>query len=97
MTNRSMPSEEYRRKLRERHVLEGFCLACSAVMLVLGVVFLLDIDRSLWVPETMVVLGGVLNFALAIRAALVKSWLLAAALLSGGCVCFGLLAWLNWT
>ena len=97
MTNRYLPSEEYRRKLRERHILEGFCLIDAAVMLILSVIFLLDIDRSLWVPETVVVLGGILNYALSIRAALVRLWLLTAGLLLAGCVCFGLLAWMNLT
>ena len=36
--------EEYKRKLRERHILEGFCLADAAVMLVLSVIFFFDIN-----------------------------------------------------
>lgn len=97
MTNRFVPSEEYRKKLHERHILEGFCLAAAGVMIVLSLVFLLDIDRSLWVPETIVVLGGILNYALAIRGTLAKAWLQSAGLFAAGCACFGLLAYLNWT
>ena len=96
MTNRYLPSEEYAKKLRERHVLEGICLVNAAAMLVLSGVFLLDIDRSLWVPETIVVLGGILNVTLAIRLILVRAWLMAAGLFLAGCACFALLAWINW-
>ena len=92
-----MPSEEYKKKLRERHILEGFCLVCAVAILALGAVYLLDIERSLWVLETIAVLGGIMNYALSIRAVLVRSWMLAAGLFLAGCVCFGLLAWLNWT
>ena len=97
MATRSMPSEEYKKKLRERHVLEGFCLVMAAVMFAMGAVYLLDIDRSLWVLQTIAVIGGILNFVLAIRAILTRSWLPAAGLFLTSCACFGLLAWLNLT
>ena len=97
MTNRFEPSEEYRRKLRDRHALEGFCLVDAGAMLILSVIFLLDIDRSLWVPEAVVVLGGVLNMSLSIRGVLARSWIQSLGLFLAGCVCFGLLAWMNWT
>ena len=92
-----MPSKEYKKKLRERHILEGFCLISAAAILALAAVYLLDIERSLWVLETIAVLGGIMNYALAVRAILVRSWMQAAGLFLAGCVCFGLLAWLNWT
>ena len=97
MTNRMMPSEEYRKRLRDRHVLEGFCLVIAAAMVCLGVVFLLDIERGLWLPETIVVLGGILNYALAVRGLLTKEWIQVAGLFAAGSVCFALLAWVNWT
>ena len=97
MTNRYEPSEEYRRRLRDRHVLEGFCLINAGAMLILSVIFLLDIDRSLWVPEAVVVLGGVMNMGLSVRGVLAKSWIQTVSLFLVGCVCFGLLAWMNWT
>ena len=97
MANRYLPSEEYRKRLRDRHILEGFCLVNAAVILVLGIVFLLDIDRRMWVPETIAVLGGILNYLLAVRGVLVRSWIQTVGLLAAGSACFGLLAWLNWT
>lgn len=97
MTNRYMPSEEYRRKLRYRHVLEGFCLINAAVILILALIFGLDINRELWLPETIAVLGGIMNFMLAIRGILVRSWMQTAGLLAASCVCFALFAYVKWT
>ena len=97
MTNRSMPSEEYRRKLRDRHILEAFCLFMAAGMLILSVIYLMNLDRSLWVPETSVVLGGILNYTLAIRVILTRAWVPSGILFLAGCACFGALAYLNWT
>ena len=97
MTNRFMPSEEYRRRLNERHALEAFCLVDAAVMIVLSVIYLLDIDRSLWVPEAVVILGGILNMILSIRGILAKSWVQSVVMFLAGCACFALLAWLIWT
>ncbi len=97
MTSRSQPSKEYYRKLRNRHAMEWFCLIVAAIMFVLAAIFLLDIDRSQWIPEAIVVLGGVMNIVLAIRAALIRLWILMIALLMAGGVCFGLLAYIKWT
>lgn len=97
MNTRYMPSEEYRRKLKERHILEWICLLIAAAAIVLSVIFLLDINRGLWIPETIVILGGIMNIALSLRAVLVKMWPLAAGLFAAGCVCFGLLAYLSLT
>ena len=35
-------------------------------------IYLMNLDRSLWVPETIVVLGGILNYTLAIRVILTR-------------------------
>ena len=96
MTNRYLPSEEYKRKLRERHILEGFCLADAAVMLVLSVIFFFDINRDLWVPETVAVLGGILNLALSVRTLLIRMWLLAGGFWACGCGWVILRGYLNW-
>lgn len=97
MENRSTPSEEYRKKLRSRHILEGFCLVDAVVILALAILFLLDIDRGLWVQEAIAVLGGILNYALAIRGMMMRSWVQTVTFFAAGSVCFGLLGWLNWT
>ena len=69
----------------------------GVAMIILGVIFLLDIERGLWLPETVVVLGGILNLLLALRGVLTKEWGQMVVLFAAGCVCFGLLAWVNWT
>ncbi|HCI73850.1 MAG TPA: hypothetical protein DHV42_04840 [Lachnospiraceae bacterium] len=97
MKSRFMPSEEYRKKLQSRHMVEGFSLTGAAVILFLCLIFALDINRSLIVPGTIAVIGGLMNYALAIRGIIVRSWLQAIGLFAVGCVCFGLLAYLNWT
>ena len=97
MKSRYMPSEEYRRKLRSRHLLEGFCLINAALIFLLTLVYALDINRDLWLPGLIAVLGGIMNYALSIRGILVKSWLEIIGFFITGSICFGLLAYLNWT
>ena len=97
MTNRYTPSEEYRKNLRDRHILEAFSLLIAATILALGLVFVLNLNRDLWVPGAIAVLCGIMNYVLAIRGILVKSWIQTAGLFATGSVCFGLLAYLNWT
>ena len=92
-----MPTTEYRKKLRERHIVEWFCLIVAAAMIALSAIFLMDSERSSWMPETVAILGGILNCALAVRSILTKSWHMAVIFFILVCVCFGLLAFLNYT
>ncbi len=90
-------SDEYRKKLRTKHILEGICFALSFVMITLAVLFATDLDRSMWVPRAVVILGMVLNFTLTVRGYVSKEWLLFAGAGLGAVACLAGFCYLMWT
>ncbi len=90
-------SDEYRKKLRVKHILEGVCFALSFVMITLGVLFATDLDRSMWIPTAVVILGTILNFTLTVRGYISKEWLLFAGAGTGFVACLTGFCYLIWT
>ncbi len=88
------PSEEYRRKLRQKHVLEGICLVLSVLMILLCAAYMLELYRGMLVPKAIVIMGAILNFVLSIRVFLERHWLAAAGLLVASAACVGGYAYL---
>ncbi len=97
ITGRYAPSEEYRRKLRHRHVLESICLIIAVMMIVLCSIFMLEIDRSMMTLRVIILMGVLLNLILAIRLFMVKYWLAGIGLLLLCALCAGGFAYLALT
>lgn len=91
------PSEEYRKKLRTKHILEGVCFALSFAMITLSVLFATDLDHSIWIPTTVVILGTILNFTLAVRGYISKEWPLFTGAGIGTVACLAGICYLVWT
>ena len=70
-------SEEYRKHLRERHTLEAFLLIDAGLILVLAVAAVVQQDPG-FLPF-IISLGILMNVMLAVRCALVRFWIGAAA------------------
>ncbi len=81
MSIRRRPTEEYRKKLRERHVLEWICLVMAAMIIAGVMLFFLNHTTGMWILRTVVLLGVLMNLGLSIRCVLMKEWIRSAGLL----------------
>ncbi len=97
MTVKHKPSEEYRKKLFKRHVIEACCIVMACMIIGLSLIYVFDINRSMELVRVMALLGGVMNITLSFRFVVTKEWLSFAGIFLLGVACLCGLSYLTMT
>ena len=94
MIIREAPTEEERRRIRRLKALDYTCMAVSALIIILTVLALIYGKGGLRMLEAVMLLGGLLNAGLAVRAGLAGVRIAAAGALILALLCIGVSAYL---
>ena len=94
MIIREAPTEEERRRIRRLKALDYSCMAVSALIVVLTILALIYGRGGVRMLEVVMLLGGLLNVGLAVRAGLAGIRIAAAGALVLALICIGISAYM---